>query len=474
MILSTRALSQVVGYKGPLVLYSYFIISAITLSNIVPPFGKMIAEEQSREGDFRRSHHRLITHSEEIAFYNGDLREKMILNNELDRIIHHKRKMELLRFRQGIIDQWIIKYFASCIGFPILALPFLLHNNDALTPGSIAAKYKFADNLIRNSSSAIGDLMMVYKKVQKLAGFTARVSELLEAVNEFELLNQQKMNQFIITKTSKTATDQPGLDGSTIEFKNLSIYTPEPDNRLLLKDLNLILTNNKNLMITGPNGAGKTSLFRVLAGLWPIKDIQGQGRLYKNTNKATDIFYIPQNPYLVSGTLRDQVIYPLSRDQAYELLADQLDNEILNCLQRVNLLKLVQSHYNSLDRSHHDWSDILSGGEKQRIGLARLMFHKPKFCIMDESTSAINVDEEGPMYSYINQLNITIFSIAHRLSLRRFHHFELHLHGDGTGQYDLLEIDQQAEWQEFNDNQHKNRSRMNSLVERPDDDDGDN
>ena len=89
----------------------------------------------------------------------------------------------------------------------------------------------------------------------------------------------------------------------------------------------------------------------------------------------------------------------------------------------------------------YDWADVLSGGEKQRVGLARLYFHKPSYAVLDEATSAINPDEEGAFYHHLGTLGITAFSIAHRMELKRFHHQHLHFHADGTGGWTMSRIE---------------------------------
>lgn len=116
--------------------------------------------------------------------------------------------------------------------------------------------------------------------------------------------------------------------------------------------------------------------------------------------------------YLVSGTLRDQVTYPLTPGPS-------CDAAVLDCLRRVGLAKLASGAAapRGLDTAHHDWADVLSGGEKQRVGLARLFFHKPRFAVLDESTSAINPDEEGALYRQLSELGITVFSIGARRCL---------------------------------------------------------
>jgi ABC-type uncharacterized transport system fused permease/ATPase subunit len=274
--------------------------------------------------------------------------------------------------------------------------------------------------------------MMVYKRVQNLAGYTARVSELLESLEEG--------NSSSNLDAGHDQADVKGtvIVGSEVKFENVDVITPH-DNRLLIKQLCLTLKQGQSLMVTGPNGAGKTSLFRVVAGLWPLRS----GTLTRPAGTENDMFYVPQNPYLVSGTLRDQVIYPHAFHPEDGV---GVDEEVTKCLEFVGLKKLLERSQEGegkgtgLDKRHHDWYDVLSGGEKQRVGLARLFYHKPKFAILDESTSAVNVDEEGPMYQRARDLGITLYSIAHRLALRRFHDFELRIEGDGTGAWTLTKI----------------------------------
>jgi ATP-binding cassette subfamily D (ALD) protein 3 len=230
---------------------------------------------------------------------------------------------------------------------------------------------------------------------------------------------------------------------------------------LLVKDVSFDLKPGENLFVTGANGAGKTSLFRVLAGLWePASGVVTRPDVQRSDDDDDDddddsrdaseeeeeggtettssaasrpfqVFYVPQKPYLVSGSLRDQVMYPRAGSSDF-------DDEIIEALSRVNLLKLVNAH--GLDRVPHDWADVLSGGEKQRVGLARLYFHKPSYAVLDEATSAINPDEEGSFYDHLGTLGITAFSIAHRMELKKFHHSHLHFHADGTGGWTLKRI----------------------------------
>jgi ATP-binding cassette subfamily D (ALD) protein 3 len=440
--LSTQRMGRSMGYGGLAALYGYFLASGFLVRAVSPPIPRLVAEQAALEGDFRRAHARLIAHAEEVAFLEGAPREQAILNGKLRGVTAFATKLHLLQFRQGIIDQWGLKYFASCIGWPILAVPFLTHPSDDIA--EVAARYREYDSLLQSASASVGDLLLVYKKLQRLSGFTARVVELLEAV-------ESPPPGGVAADTSKALAVH---DAPSILFDRVTICSP--DDRLLLKDLSLEIVPGRNIIVTGANGAGKTSMFRVLAGLWapaegrvtrPRSGLSGGasythlpalagGAAASGADAQVALFYVPQRPYLVSGTLRDQVTYPLTPPRG-----GPEDAAVLDCLRRVGLDKLAAQSPAGLDAAHHDWADVLSGGEKQRLGLARLYYHRPAFAVLDEATSAINPDEEGLLYGQLGELGITFFSIAHRMELMRFHQAQLHFAADGTGRWTLTQLD---------------------------------
>ncbi len=514
MVICTHQLGSSLGYTGPVALYSYFILAGIALRIVMPPFPRLLAEQSQLESDFRRSHNRLITHAEEVAFLNGGPREKEILNNELAKITEHSQLTFFSYFRQGILDQFAMKYLASIVGWPVLAVPFLLAPPRP-DNGHVVAEYRKNDALIQQSCSALHDLVMVYKKVQRLAGFTARVSELLEGMNEMNApkatspfdstsTSSSSSTSFASNAAAAAAAAAPGTaalvetgssralaqtrgnmtlipvadsEAESIEFNNVCVATPE--GRLLVNDFTFKLNMHESMMVSGPNGAGKTSIFRTLAGLWPLASGSIVKRYHASAAPAikarvgvdedvSEIFYVPQNPYLVSGSLLEQVVYPFSVLEArvyYQSICKAkkdaaaasgataaaapvmtFEQKIMDCICIVGLRRFLlvpgsdELQVSSLQRRHHDWADVLSGGEKQRMGLARLFFHTPRFAVLDESTSAMNVDDEGPIYQRILDEGITVFSIAHRTQLRRFHKHELRLEGDGTGAWRVESI----------------------------------
>ena len=128
---------------------------------------------------------------------------------------------------QGCVDQWFLKYLATCVGWPVLAVPFLLSPGEDV--GEMTARYREFDSLMQSSSAAIGDLMMVYKKTQRLAGYTARVVELLEAVDPARGGGASAAGTVGAMCGDALSVD----DKPSILFQCVTIHAP--DGRLLLK-----------------------------------------------------------------------------------------------------------------------------------------------------------------------------------------------------------------------------------------------
>jgi ATP-binding cassette subfamily D (ALD) protein 3 len=139
------------------------------------------------------------------------------------------------------------------------------------------------------------------------------------------------------------------------------------------------------------------------------------------------------------GCLRDQLTYPHSGAEA--LRRGTTDKQLEEHMRRAQLGYLLERE-GGLD-TIADWLDVLSGGEKQRIAMARLFYHKPQFAILDECTSAVSVDVEGSMYKYCREVGITLLTVSHRKSLWQHHEYVLHL--DGREGYSFRPIEDVTE-----------------------------
>ncbi|KAJ3361121.1 ATP-binding cassette sub- D member 3 [Allomyces arbusculus] len=431
-------LGQAIGKDAPAFMVSYFIFSGVVLRSLSPPFGKYTAMEQKLEGDFRFTHSRVLAHAEEIAFYRGGDREKTLVNATFDKIVNHVNTVIRLRFTNGVIDSVFVKYLATMLAYYLLARPVFdssratsYMGGAGADPTQIMEDYSRNSSYLVNLSQAVGRIILAGRDLTRFAGYTSRVSELFDVLDD---IHSGKYESTMVTgneaeraQTGKVSADdlkgQVETRDGIIEFKNVPIVTPNGD--VLVKELSFRIDQGMNCMITGPNGCGKSSLFRILGDLWPLFG----GHVAKPAPES--LFYVPQKPYLALGTLRDQVIYPHTREQA--LARGYTDDKIMELLDVVRLAYLVERE-GGFD-AVQDWASALSGGEKQRVAMSRLFYHKPQ---LDECTSAVSVDVEGIMYQHARKENITLFTVSHRTTLTKYHQYVLKFDGEGGYEFKRL------------------------------------
>ncbi|KAJ3121296.1 hypothetical protein HK098_003805 [Nowakowskiella sp. JEL0407] len=406
---------------------SSFILRALT-----PPFGKYAANEQRLEGEFRYTHSRLIENAEEIALYTGETVERNILDGAFRNLLRHVDKVFAVRIWHSMLEDFTIKYLWGAAGYVVCALPifFEVSGTQDGANADIGARTKgFVTNrrLLLSTSDALGRVMYAWKDIAELAGYTARVSELITV---FDDIKNNKLQKTLVADSNTEILSQRGtiIDNcENIEFHHVPIVSPNGD--VLVKDLNFVVKPGMHLLIIGPNGSGKSSLFRILGGLWPVYG----GTVNKPHYKK--IFYIPQRPYLSLGTLRDQVIYPDTLTEMKE--KGMSDNDLLEILKVVHIDGIVERE-GGWD-SEKDWKDVLAGGDKQRIAMARLFYHQPKYAILDECTSSVSMDIEKIMYTHAQKLGICLITVSHRPSLWKYHNWILQY--DGQGGYVFTKLD---------------------------------
>ncbi|KAK4875785.1 hypothetical protein RN001_012207 [Aquatica leii] len=425
-------LTKSVGYGTPAIMLGYLVISGALLTYLRRPTGRLTVTEQKLEGEFRHINARIITHSEEIAFYQGNLREKATLLSSFNKLVTHLRKFLRFRIIMGITDNIIAKYVATVVGFWAVSKPFMA-GVDGIANVSHAERsrlYYTYGRMLLKLAEAIGRLVLAGRELTRLAGFTARVTQLRHVLAE---LNDGKYQRTMIAGSENLSANGGRLifRDKIIKFDKVPVMTPNGD--VLIKELSVEIHSGMNVLVCGPNGAGKSSLFRILGELWPLFG----GELIKPPRGK--LFYIPQKPYMTLGCLRDQITYPHSGAEA--IRRGSTDAKLEQHLKRVQLEYLLERE-GGLD-AVADWLDVLSGGEKQRIAMARLFYHAPQFAILDECTSAVSVDVEGSMYRYCRDVGITLLTVSHRKSLWQHHEYVLHL--DGRGNYNFKPIEDGTE-----------------------------
>lgn len=171
------------------------------------------------------------------------------------------------------------------------------------------------------------------------------------------------------------------------------------------------------MLISGFSGLGKSSLLRAIAGLWR----NGEGRIMRMPIEYC--FFLPQQPYMCLGTLREQALYPGGMEVD--------DTELENVLEEVNLGHLVQRH------GFHtavDFASVLSLGEQQRLAFARLLLRENvALALLDESTSALDEENEARLYGLMKDRVGCYVSVGHKSQLRSFHTHSLQLQGVKAG-----------------------------------------
>ncbi|KAM7370252.1 hypothetical protein PAMP_011521 [Pampus punctatissimus] len=361
-------LTSAIGAQGPAIMMSYLLISGLFLTRLRRPIGKMTVTEQRYEGEYRYVNSRLITNSEEIAFYNGNTREKQTIHATFKKLVDHLHNFIFFRFSMGFVDSIIAKYLATVVGYLVVSRPFLNLSHPRhlqSTHSELLEDYYQSGRMLLRMSQALGRIVLAGREMTRLSGFTARITELMKVLKD---LNSGRYERTMVSQQEKEADTAERLalvPGSgqiinrdnIIKFDSTPLATPNGD--ILIRDLTFEVTSGNNVLVCGPNGCGKSSLFRVLGELWPLFG----GQLTKP--ERGKLFYVPQRPYMTLGSLRDQVIYPDTlEEQRTKGISDQVLKEYLDNVQLGHIL----DREGSWD-SVQDWMDVLSGGEKQRMAV---------------------------------------------------------------------------------------------------------
>lgn len=433
---------------GPLALSGMlagYVSTAVVLRKLSPPFGKLKAVEGKREGDFRGLHSRLLANAEEISFYGGADIERVFLVRSFKELQQWMEGIYSLKIRYNMLEDMILKYSWSAFGYLVTSLPVFLpawggmggaQELADVTEGEGMGRERgrmkeFITNkrLMLSLADAGGRMMYSIKDISELAGYTSRVYTLIATLhrvhaNAYYLPRGSHPELYSLADSQGTIHN--GFDGVRLEGVPIvapALYPRGGDE--LIESLSFIVHSGDHLLISGPNGVGKSAIPRIVAGLWPVY----RGLVSRPRGFGQDgIMFIPQRPYLSVGTLRDQVIYPhTDLDMRESGVSDADLQKILDAAH----LGYLPSREGGWD-ARKEWKDVFSGGEKQRMGMARLFYHEPRYAFIDEGTSAVSSDVEGVLYERAKERGITLITISTRASLKKYHTYNLTLVGMGT------------------------------------------
>lgn len=333
------------------------------------------------EADFRYSLIHVRNNAESIAFYQGE-------KPELGHISERFRNV-LKNF--GLLIGWQrnLSFFTTAYSYLPVVLPYLV-----LFPLYFKGNIQYGDMVQANFAftQVYAALSLIVSQIEQLTNFAAGI-ERLSTFTDAIASSQQ-----IVSGIASEPADR-------FELERVTLLTPN-GHRLLIRDLTVRLRREETLVIVGQSGIGKSSLLRAIAGLWT----RGEGVVRRP--ELSDIFFLPQRPYMLIGSLRNQLLYPRFHN-------DIPDDALQQMLQTVRLESLAD-RVGGFD-VELDWADVLSLGEQQRLAFARLLLNHPGFAVLDEATSALDVPTETLLYEELKKRGIHFISVGHRASILKYH-----------------------------------------------------
>ena len=360
--------------------------------------------KQRVEADFRFALMRVRENTEGIALYGGEADEKAGL---LARFTSLVRNWRALMKRMIYLNMLTAGY-----GQIATVLPYVI-----ASPPYFAGKVQLGHlTQTANAFSQVqGSLSWFVDAYSTLASWRATVERLTTFGHAIENARSAKFEG--------VHPEAGGSDGYALHDATVAL----PDGTALLEHANIELASGTPILLTGRSGAGKSTLFRAFAGIWPF----GGGGVRRPRGSS---LFLPQRPYLPLGTLRHAVCYPAD-DTAFS------DDEVRAALTDVGLASL-----NSRLDLEDNWTLRLSGGEQQRLALARALLAKPDWLFLDEATANLDPEAEAALYVVIRRRlpGTTLVSIAHRPADTAFHprHFLLQRGQEGPGR--LVEAQPEA------------------------------
>ena len=369
----------------------YSVISTLIAHLVGRKLKNLNIDRQHREADYRAALLRVRDHAEQIAFYNGSEAETGRLKQRYLRIRDNWRRLTNCEFRQ---ETFWATYVRISIFIPILAT----------LPMYLAKTMTFGDMMQTRTSFArvqdsFGWFTDSYRRLIEWAAVVERLSGFQTALEQVEHEDRSA------ARPASALTLNNRRQSGILVLQNLTVHTQTGSP--LLTDINLEAHAPEWVLLEGRSGIGKSTLLRALAGLWP----------YYQGSFAFDgsLLFLPQHPYLPADTLRHTVSYPHTVCQDDRLIQTTLEQVGLGSpTGRLRTLK------NNLDEPY-EWHGILSGGEQQRLSLARALLHKPQILFLDEATNQLDGESALALMQILKRAlpDTLVIGISHQSEIKK-------------------------------------------------------
>lgn len=364
----------------------YSILGTFLGIKIGKPLINLEFLNEKYEANFRSSLIRLQEKSEEISLCNGIEKEQEYLQKSFTSIKDNFYNILIRSIYLNLYKSFYINLDQLIPLFSISPMYF----SGVITLGVVM-------QVISAFSRVMHSLAIIVNQFPDIASWKASITRLVEfeiSIDQYE--NQHKNSNIIIKK-----------QGEKILLDKVSIFTP--DGVCILRNISLKFLKGKKYLIIGNSGIGKSTLVKVLAGIWKY----GNGSIFL---PKENIEYFSQKSYMPILSLKEGIFYPFKVDKTQE-------QELLVLLKKFQL-----SHLQALLEEKKDFSKVLSLGEQQRLSMIRAILHKPRWLILDEPTTSLNLELQELIFEeLIKKLkNTTIITISHNEELLKKYHSEVY------------------------------------------------
>ena len=364
--------------------------------------------QYQNEANFRYGLVRVRDNAESIAFYRGEKREHLDLVKRLTAVV--------LNWRGVILWNRNLGFFTNSYNYAALVLPVLI-----VAPMFMRGQVEFG--VVTQAAGAFAQVLAAVSLViTQFGGLSDYLAGVQRLGSLWDCLDEHDAEE---ERISRESTQQVDDVSRVVKLDKLTVRTPGLEAHVLVNELTFMIMRKQSLLIMGASGTGKSSVLRTIAGLW----YGGSGLLERPA--LNDLMFLPQRPYMVEGSLRDQLLYPHS-------LHGVTDDELRAAVEHVNLADVFARVEGDLERLL-DWTNVLSLGEQQRVAFARLFLRLPKFAFLDEATSALDEDNQDHLYTLLKKSGIGFISVGHRRTLTQYHDRVLIL--DRSGSWELKKAD---------------------------------
>ncbi len=370
----------------------YAVIASGTMTIVGRRFVEVSESKNQAEAEYRYQLTRVRENGESIALLGGEEEERAGLDRSLIAVLRRWRALCGQHMRTTFVSQ------GSAIVAPVL--PIILCAPKFLDGSMSLGEVMQAASAFTIVQAAFNWLVDNYPRLAEWNAGARRVASLMVSLDALERAETgEGINRIKRGETVDAA----------MRLKDFSVSLD--DGTAVVDDTDVVIKKGERVLIAGSSGSGKSTLVRAISGLWPW----GSGEV--DIQKDARLFLLPQRPYVPTGTLRRAVAYPgAAEDWDLETIGTALD--------QVGLGHLV-------DRVEDDepWDQTLSGGEKQRLTIARVLLHRPDIIVLDEATAALDPKSQDDLMRMLSEVmeGLTILSVGHRPELEQFHSRKLTL-----------------------------------------------